>query len=86
MRPEQRDALSASTAMPDYILVVNMKVDVERLLEIQEELALINNAALGDIAFYENGEVVDIPQDLIDDWKFVGLSNVCFITTGAYKG
>jgi len=62
-----------------------MKVDVERILYLKNELKKINDLALEDIEFYEDGKKVEISKEVIDDFSFVGLSNIYFITTGYYK-
>jgi len=61
-----------------------MIVDIERIKKIKDELAAINMAALGDIEFHENGKKIEISPKNIEDWRFVCLSNVDFITTNAY--
>lgn len=56
-----------------------MKVAVEYVNWLMEEKSKINRAKLGDIELFENGMKLDIPQKVIDDWDFTGLSNVDFI-------
>jgi hypothetical protein len=63
-----------------------MKVNVEKLLKLKQELAEINSADLADIEFYENGKLLDISAEIISEWEFIGMNNVDFITTGFYKG
>jgi len=61
-----------------------MKVNIEKLLELKEELRVINSVDLDSIEFYKDGEKVDIPKENIEDWAFVGLTNVDFITSQSY--
>ena len=62
-----------------------MIVNIERIHELKAELKKINDAELADIEFRENGEKLDIDKQNIEDWPFVGLSNVDFITTLSYQ-
>jgi len=62
-----------------------MIVNIERILELKEELRKINEAELSDIEFHENGKKLEIDPKNIEDWAFVGLNNVDFITTHSYK-
>lgn len=61
-----------------------MKVNVERILELKKELRLINEQHLHDIDFYKDGEKLNIDSSIIDDFSYVGLNNVDFITSNYY--
>lgn len=61
-----------------------MKVNIERILELKEELRLINEQHLHDIDFYKDGEKLDIDRKTIDEFYYVGLNNVDFITSNYY--
>lgn len=63
-----------------------MKVNYGRCLAIQAEIAAINACDLADLQIYENAVLVDMPQNLIDDWKYVGLSNFAFIEMRGWEG
>ena len=63
-----------------------MKVAIEEIKEIQARRQEINQMNLEDITFTENGEPVDIPEDLITAFRYTGLCNVDFITSEYYKG
>ena len=56
-----------------------MKIAVEYVNWLAEERSKINQQKLGDIELFENGMKLDIPQKVIDDFEFTGLSNVDFI-------
>ncbi len=60
------------------------RVDVEYILWLKEELRKINDLRLEEIEFYEEGTKLDIALALIEDFEFIGLSNVDFITTNYY--
>jgi len=62
-----------------------MIVNINELLELKEKLNEINSIPLEEIEFYENGELVEIPEELLEQWDYIGLNNVDFITTGYYK-
>ena len=62
-----------------------MKVNIERILELTEELKCINRQDLSDIEFYKNGKKLVIDPKIIEDFEFVGLNNVDFINTNYYK-
>lgn len=61
-----------------------MKVKIEDIRAMQDMRAKINNIALCEIEFYEDGKKVEINEEIIDDFEFTGLSNIDFITSGAY--
>jgi len=56
-----------------------MKIAIEYVEWLMEEKSKINRVALGDLEIFENGMKLDIPQKVIDDFDFTGLSNVDFI-------
>jgi len=62
-----------------------MIVNIERILELKEELRKINEVELSEIEFHKNGTKLEIDPKNIEDWAFVGLNNVDFITTQSYK-
>jgi hypothetical protein len=63
-----------------------MKVAVEYIKWLQEERAKINRLELKDIQFFENGMVLDIPEDVIDEFEYIGLNNTDFILSEYYVG
>lgn len=62
-----------------------MIVSVEMIRAIQDMRVLVNLEQLEDLELYEDGKKLDIPIKFIDEFKFTGLSNIDFITSGAYK-
>ncbi len=62
-----------------------MKVDIETIRELKRKLDEINSVPFEDIEFFENGKRVGFDKNVVADWKFIGLNNVDFITTGHYK-
>jgi len=59
------------------------------ILEINrlcERLRQINQLDLNEVNFIdENGNVVDIPQSIINEWRFTGLNLTDFIDSDFYK-
>jgi len=62
-----------------------MRVSIERILWLREELSKINRERLEDIEFLKNGIVVAISKEALDKFSLTGLSNVDFITSEYYK-
>jgi hypothetical protein len=62
-----------------------MRIDVERIIALKAELAAMNAVKLDKWELYENGERVDISEAAIEEWRWIGLNNVEFVTTTAYK-
>ena len=62
-----------------------MRVDIERVRELLAEIAAINRVDLEAIEVYEHGEPVAISKEAIEDWRFVGLSNMTFLEIEAWK-
>ena len=64
-----------------------MKIDIgiEEILEAKEVLNNINKQNLSNIIFYENNKIINISPQVLDNFKFTGLNNTDFITSGFYK-
>lgn len=56
-----------------------MKIAIEYVEWLMEEKSKINREKLSDIELFENGMKLDIPQKVIDEFVFTGLSNIDFI-------
>lgn len=57
----------------------NMTVDIAELRTALDMLASINRMKLSDIDWIRaDGTKIEIPQQVIDDWRFWGLSNISF--------
>lgn len=55
-----------------------MNVHLERLQELLAELNEMNNVSLQDIKWFKNGEQIYVTDEDIQEWRFIGLSNVQF--------
>tara|TARA_Y100000310_G_scaffold307018_1_gene348752 strand:- start:34954 stop:35169 length:216 start_codon:yes stop_codon:yes gene_type:complete len=62
-----------------------MRIDIEDILKLIEAKRKLNSLDLKEIEFYENNKKVEIPEQIIKDWNFTGLSNIDFIDTDFYK-
>ncbi|MCK5602934.1 hypothetical protein KAR91_13715 [Candidatus Pacearchaeota archaeon] len=62
-----------------------MKVDIGHVLYLLEERRKINSVGLEEITFYQNGEEVIIPREIIEEFKYTGLNNIDFISTKMYE-
>ena len=60
-------------------------VSVESIKSNMKFRQKINQQDLSDITFTENGKVVKISKEQIEEWEFCGLNNIDFISTGYYK-
>lgn len=56
-----------------------MRVLVAEVISIMERLEEINNTPLSDIEWIYDGKVLPISEDVIEEWKFMGLSNKDFV-------
>lgn len=62
-----------------------MEVSIEELTKAVDYLRGINRKPLEEIVFTENGIPVKIDPTLVNEWSFIGLNNVEFITSKFYK-
>lgn len=62
-----------------------MRIAVEEILLLRKRLNDINDMPFENIEWYENGQLLIINSEISREWKFVGLCNDSFITTGEYK-
>ena len=62
-----------------------MRVDLERVREIQKERARINAVPLASIELYSNGERVAIDAKDVTEWTYTGLSNWDFLARDGCK-
>jgi len=56
-----------------------MKIDVKDVFNALDERHRMNMPDLSELVFMHDGRVCKIPEKVIDDWKFTGLSNIDFI-------
>jgi len=56
-----------------------MRIDIEHVREVLRLYREINSHALNDIQWYENGVRLEFSAELIEEFKFTGLSPICFV-------
>jgi len=56
-----------------------MRIDVEEIRKIDKRRREINELNLHDIEWYENGVRLNYTKEQLDEWRFIGLSNVSFV-------
>lgn len=62
-----------------------MRIDVEKIIALKDELRAMNRIPLDQWELYENGERVEVAKEVIEEWKFMGLNNTDFVDSGFYK-
>ena len=62
-----------------------LQVSVEYIDWLENERRKVNKVDLANIEFYQNDKKIDIPGKRVKRFKFVGLTNFCFITTGFFE-
>lgn len=63
----------------------NMKLDIQEVIALNNRIREINLTPIDEIDWHDNGKPVTFPQTVLDEWKYIGLSNTQFIDTGYYK-
>lgn len=62
-----------------------LKIKISEILELKQRQIVINRFDLNNIIFLDdNDEPVKMDKKIVEDFKFCGLSNIDFITTGFY--
>jgi hypothetical protein len=61
------------------------RVDVETIRDLKAQLRAINELPFEDIEFYEMLSPLEIPKEIREHWKFIGMNNADFIDTDFYK-
>ena len=63
-----------------------MKINIEDIEKNIKYRKKVNKVSLNEIEFYKNNKKINIDPKIIEEFEFVGLNNIDFITTGYYKG
>ena len=62
-----------------------MKIRMQEVLDNWEQRKKWNSVDLNDIEVVDKkGNIMEIPQIMIDEWKFTGLNNADFIMFSLY--
>lgn len=62
-----------------------MKISVERIQDLIQQITDFNNLELSEIQLIENGIPIKITPEILDAWRFIGLSNKSFIEMEYWK-
>lgn len=62
-----------------------VEISVEEVMKLQNRLDEINLIPFCDIQWLENGETLMVDKSVKDEFRFTGLCNSNFITTGYYQ-
>ena len=60
-------------------------VKVEKIREIEWDRKEINQWKVNEIDFYEDGELLEIDQKIVEDFMLTGLNTMDFINSNYYK-
>jgi hypothetical protein len=61
-----------------------MRVDIEHVEQLQNQLKQINDVPFFEIEWYKNGQLQQFDEDSKIEWVFTGLNNTSFITSEYY--
>jgi len=56
-----------------------MRIDIEHVREVLRQKQEINSHRIEDVEWYENGVRREFPAELIEEFRFIGLSTACFV-------
>jgi len=62
-----------------------LKVNINEIKDHLASLAAFNSVPLERCELYENGRLIEIPDDVLERWRFIGLNNSCFIESEFHK-
>lgn len=57
-----------------------VRIDVERVQKLKQEIKAINALELEDIEIFKDGKLIEISDYEKEEWKFIGLSTYTFIS------
>lgn len=55
-----------------------MKVDLEKFIKVKKYLKEINETDINDIEWVYKDKVIPVSDEMLQEWKFVGLCNCDF--------
>jgi hypothetical protein len=61
------------------------EIDIEEIELLTKRIDEINSIRFSDIVWRKNGVGLDIPKKTVEEWGFVGMSNVAFIQYRVYE-
>jgi len=63
-----------------------MDYNIEYIIDLHNKLQEFNKIPLNELNLHKDGKTLDISEDVLNLWKFIGLNNVEFIITEFYDG
>ena len=63
-----------------------MRMDIEEIQELIERMSAFNRLPLSEVEWHKGGVKLDVPANFIEDFKFTGLSNKCFVEMEFWRG
>jgi hypothetical protein len=58
---------------------------VEDVRALRKKLWEINSVPFSEVEWFEDGKLLTISPERLEEWRFIGLTNTDFITTDFYK-
>jgi hypothetical protein len=62
-----------------YYYKIGKKVNVNHMLEMRKTIRSFNREDLENMKFYYDYEEIKIPENMIEEWDFSGLTNIDFL-------
>jgi hypothetical protein len=62
-----------------------IEINIEEVMALQNRRREINSTPLKEIIFKKDGHPINIPPELLEEFRFTGLNNVDFIDMGFYE-
>ena len=62
-----------------------IKVNIETIWKVEEWRHKINVRELNELEFFKDGKKLNFDEKAFEEWRFIGLNPLDFITTGHYK-
>lgn len=59
--------------------IKKINIDVDDMLKLKSDIREFNKLNLKDIEFIYNNKLININQKVLEEWKFIGLSNIDFM-------
>lgn len=61
-----------------------MKVDIDKVNLLLDQIAEINRIPFSEIEWQQQGRTLDISEEILERWKYIGLNNTEFVGSEFY--
>lgn len=68
------------------IATMKKQIPIERIRQLIAELKEFDAEDLSKVELTENGKVIPISPEILEEWRFIGLSNYSFIELEFWNG